>query len=153
MTVPKLSSRWSFSLIAVVGALVIGFSARFVLLPSGQPFRPLDPPVALAFALAAVAAWTWAGVFTWLYWRKLDEAAKEAQKFAWFFGGLLGLVVTAPVMVYLRLTGAPFLLAMTADLSWRDQPGVYVALGWISLALAELLGFLLVWAGWWWARR
>jgi hypothetical protein len=153
MTVPKLSSPLALTLIAVVGALAIGFSARFLLLPASQPLRPLDPPLALAFALAAVAAWTWAGVFTWLYWRKLDEAAKEAQKFAWFFGGLLGVAVTAPVIVYLRLTGAPFLTAMTADLAWHGQPGVYVALGWISLALAEVLGFLLVWAGWWWARR
>ena len=37
---------------------------------------------------AYAAAMAWAAWFLWRYWRRLDEAAKEALKFAWFVGSV-----------------------------------------------------------------
>jgi len=94
---------------------------------------------------AYAAAMAWALGFLWLYWRRLDEAAKEAQKFAWFVGSIAALVLTAPIMMFFRLGALP--------LPHGAPPGVHFALGWVMLALLQLLGFLIAWAGWWWAKR
>jgi hypothetical protein len=94
---------------------------------------------------AYVAAMAWALGFLWLYWRRLDEAAKEAQKFAWFVGSTAALVLTAPIMLFFRLGALPLPHGVT--------PGVYFGLGWALLAFSQLLGFLIAWAGWWWAKR
>lgn len=94
---------------------------------------------------AYAAAMAWAAWFLWRYWRRLDEAAKEAQKFAWFVGSIGALVVTGPIMLFFRLGALP--------LPHGVGPGVPFGLGWAMLALSQGVGFLIAWAGWWQAKR
>jgi hypothetical protein len=94
---------------------------------------------------AYAAAMAWAAWFLWLYWRRLDEAAKEAQKFAWFVGSIAALVLTAPLMMFFRLGALP--------LPHGLGPGVPFGLGYMLLALSQLIGFLIAWVGWWQAKR
>ena len=97
------------------------------------------------FAGAYAAAMAWALWFLWLYWRRLDEAAKEAQKFAWFVGSIGALILTAPLMLFFRLGALPLPHGVPA--------GVDFGLGYMLLALGQLVGFLIAWAAWWQAKR
>jgi hypothetical protein len=132
---------------AIFGAIAI-FAAGATL-----TFHFVKPHAqASAWALTGVYVVTivWAIIFTWLYWRRLDETAKEAQKFAWFYGALGGLFLTAPAIVLIRLDGGEFLTALAPA---RAEPGAFFALGWLALVLAQAVGFFIVWAGWWRAKR
>lgn len=90
--------------------------------------------VAVAFALSIV------------YWRNIDEAAREAHKFAWFWGASGGILVMLPVGA---LIGSERLVAVMGDRS----PGEWVFFGVSALLAAQLIGYGLVWAGWWLRQR
>jgi len=104
-----------------------------------------QPSTAWMLTGAYAAAMAWAAWFLWRYWRRLDEAAKEAQKFAWFVGSIGALIVTGPIMLFFRLGALP--------LPHGVGPGVPFGLGWAMLALSQGVGFLIAWAGWWQAKR
>jgi hypothetical protein len=137
----------AYATAATLGAVLVGSGAVWLVLR----FVHLGT-VASAWALSAVyvVVIAWAVTFVWLYWRRLDEAAKEAQKFAWFYGAVAAMFVTAPMILFVRLDGGAFLAVLAPS---HPTPGAYFALGWISLALAQAIGFLVVWAGWWRAKR
>lgn len=103
------------------------------------------PSTAWMLSAAYAAAMAWALGFIWLYWKRLDEAAKEAQKFAWFVGSIAATVLSAPLMLFFRLGALP--------LPHQVTPGVAFGLGWAMLGLAQGIGFLIAWAGWWWWAR
>jgi hypothetical protein len=94
---------------------------------------------------AYATAMAWAVWFLWRYWRRLDEAAKEAQKFAWFIGSISAAIVSAPLMLFFRLGALP--------LPHGVSPGVEFALGWMTLWVSQGAGFIIAWAGWWQAKR
>jgi hypothetical protein len=126
----------------VLGSLLIwGLSAITILSHAALA----QASTAWMLTAAYAAAMAWALGFLWLYWRRLDEAAREAQKFAWFAGSVTALVLTAPIMLFFRLGALP--------LPQSAPPGVDFALGWVFLALSQLLGFLIAWAGWWRAKK
>lgn len=83
---------------------------------------------------------------TVVYWRMIDEAAREAHKFAWFWGGQGGICV---VLVWALFGGAEMLTTQFADLK---------AAGWLVIGMAvlmagQVIGYGLVWAGWWLRQR
>ena len=131
---------------SAAGALAIIVGA-FVIAGRGDPQAPAR---SWMIAAAYVAALAWAAGFSTLYWRRLDEAAKEAQKFAWFFGSIGAIALSAPIIVLWRLDGAAFLARVVPH---PATPGALFAMGWVSLVLLQAAGFLLVWAGWWRVRR
>lgn len=122
----------------IAGLLVI-FGIMFGLLFARQ--QGLDLPVAvrgLTFLLVIPAIW-----LTLVYWGRIDEAAREAQKTAYFWGGSfgagLGLIAAS------LLQDAPNLPAMAST-----QPfffGACVAVG------VQLACFILAWAYWWMSKR
>ncbi len=80
------------------------------------------------------------------WWRGIDEAAREAHKWAWWWGGCSGMIV-----------GAVFLLtalsrpAETA-LSGLDASQVFAG-GMILVLLCQTIGYGIAWAVWWARRR
>jgi hypothetical protein len=98
--------------------------------------------------VALVLAWTAViGVMVMRYWRGIDEAAREAQKWAWFWGGVLGLGVSA---VALKLN--PFgLVDLVVPVGAGRQ--ALLAYGAGIVVVGQLIGFHLAWAYWWWSRR
>ena len=128
-------------------------------------------PVALVglFAGPIVAAggwWTWFAlfavalvcffVFTHLYIRRLDEAAWEAQKFAWLWGGVAGIVLGFAALAIpspLRtLIGEALMAAVEAD-SAAASYAVSFHLGALYILAAQVVGFFVVWIGWWVRKR
>jgi len=138
---------WGYGGAATVGALAIIVGA-FALFGVNSVHHP---STAWRLTAAYGAAIVWAVVFLALYWRRLDEAAKEAQKFAWFYGSLGATLLSAPVVVQVRLTGAEWLTGVLPHA--MTSPGAMFTLGWMALFVAQGAGFCLVWAGWWWAKR
>jgi hypothetical protein len=81
-----------------------------------------------------------------IYWRNIDEAAREAHKFAWLWGGSVAMLV---VLALAYLVGDARLVAWMGERS----PSGWVLFGVLSLTTAQLIGYGLVWAGWWLRQR
>lgn len=101
-----------------------------------QPWRSL-----VGFPLAVAVAWV-----SMVYWRNLDEAAREAHKFAWWWGGCGGLLLVLPILSLLPLTALE-------DLFGAHSPHGWVAGGVLGVLLLQTTGYLVAWAGWWLVRR
>lgn len=83
---------------------------------------------------------------TWSWWNALDEVAREAHKFAWYWGGSIGMAVAGVVLILVdsQQMAPPHIV-----------PGEHgdFALGAMTVMLAQIVGYLIAWAGWWWSRR
>lgn len=134
--------------VAVVGAVVIWFAAAAIILAA---FRDDVHAAAPWLALAKLASLAWAAVVGWrITWRRLDEMEKEARKLSWLIGSTAAILLTAPIMMLWLLNGG----AVLADhMGRRGTPGVYFALGWVGLVIAQLLCSLVARAGWWVSKR
>ena len=90
----------------------------------------------------------WLGV-AWM--QRIDEAAREAHKAAWFWGGSGGMAVGG---IFLILASSPSAERLTLP-SWfagRTDPAAYAATGAVAILALMLIGYGLVW-GWWWLKR
>jgi hypothetical protein len=98
-------------------------------------------PASLAVVILLLIPTMWLGC---LYWRRIDEAAREAQKAAWFWGGSLGMGAgLIGVGLFARLGLA------AAD----TKPAMALVYGAMAVVLAQLTGFVVAWALWWAAKR
>ena len=86
------------------------------------------------------------GVSFW-WWSRLDEAAREAHKWAWYWGGSSGMLVGLVLM--LVLTTRPADIAIPAS----QTPADLVGAGMIIILSFQLVGYGLAWAWWWLGRR
>ena len=96
--------------------------------------------------LVALAVWLSA-----MYWRRIDEAAREAHKWAWFWGGNIALV---PLLLGF------FVLMERPDLGaplwpgFEATPAGYVATGGTLVIFALITSYGLAWLYWWlWKSR
>jgi hypothetical protein len=96
------------------------------------------------FAVAIVAAFG----STAVWWRGIDEAAREAHKSAWYWGGCAGLAVGFAVIVALPILHAepPLLLNL------KSSPSGYFFSGALGVVFTQIAGYAAAWA-FWWARR
>jgi hypothetical protein len=134
--------------VAVVGAVAIWFGAAAIILAI---FGRDVPAAAPWLALAKFMSLAWAAVVGWkITWQRLDEMEKEARKLSWYIGSTTAILLTAPIMMLWLLNGGAFLAHLMAR---RGTPGVYFALGWVGLVLAQLLCSSAARAGWWWSKR
>lgn len=82
------------------------------------------------------------------WWRGIDEAAREAHKWAWWWGGCSGMAVGAAVLLTLTLRD---------DGSTVESVGVsapdLVAGGMFAILLFQIAGYAIAWAGWWLKHR
>lgn len=103
----------------------------------------LPLPLVFVGSLVGVVALFWVSV---IYWRNIDEAAREAHKFAWFWGGTGGMLAILPVATLVSTERLVSVLGQRGPAEW-------VIFGFASLLLAQLAGYGLVWAGWWLRQR
>ena len=134
--------------VAVVGAVVIWFGAAAIILAVyGHDLQAAAPWL----ALAKFASLAWAAAIGWMItWPRLDEMERETRKVSWFIGSTAAILLTAPIMMLWLENGGAVLAQLVGR---RGTPGVYFALGWVGLVLAQLLGSLIARAGWWARNR
>jgi hypothetical protein len=99
----------------------------------------VNAPLLLIAMGAAMALCVW-------WWRGIDEAAREAHKWAWWWGGTGGMAVGAALVLSLQLGGAPI---NTTDMSAGDL----IAAGMMSILLFQVVGYSIAWAAWWLRHR
>lgn len=134
----------TFVLMMVGIALVGGIAGGAAAVLGDQP-GPLG--MAVTAALMAVAMAVSLGVCIW-WWRGIDEAAREAHKWAWWWGGSAGMALGAILMLTLSLRDED-VFRMEADASAADL----VAGGMFAVLLFQLAGYTIAWAAWWLRHR
>ena len=94
------------------------------------------------------------GLLAWItvmYWRRLDEAAREAHKWAWFWGGNVALVPL--VAGFAVLTANPG-MAVPVLVGSQATPAAYLASGGMIVVLTLVAGYTMAWLYWWlWKSR
>ena len=131
------SLRRSLPMIVMLGAgAALGVGVKFAM--------PLGPVATIVSTAAILAIVTPVSI---LCWRQLDEVAREAHKTAWFWGGSTGMLLGFLALIWARRFAPDLLLLHGA------RPGDLVEFGLLGVVLAQLAGYLVVWAGWWLARR
>lgn len=128
------------SVMGILAAFGVLFAAVFAIRFGGYHL-PAGARLGIALAVTVPAVW-----FTLAYWRSLDEAAREAQKWAWFWGGSGGLAVGLLAISFQSHVIAGFLPP-------DPSPERLMVAGASTVALAQLVAFFLAWAIWWWRRR
>jgi hypothetical protein len=123
--------------------LLIGAIGGTVFAASDDLGFKVPPAVAASGALIAMAVVSVASV---IYWRNLDEAAREAHKFAWFWGGSASLVLVIPILPLLNT-------AQLVAAFGPHPPSDWVIGGVLSLLGLQVVGYSLIWVGWWLVRR
>ena len=101
------------------------------------------------FAAVTMLISLWVG-FKWM--SSIDEAAQEAHKWAWYWGGSGGMAVGGVLVIMASLPQAAA-IEIPAWYSDRVDPAAYAASGAFAMLILMLIGYGLAWAWWWWARR
>lgn len=108
----------------------------------------LDPPPSLRWGVFAVSL-VFAVWLTLIYWRRIDEAAREAQKSAWFWGSGCGALVGFAGVMSLVSQDPTMGGWLPPDASAADL----VQVGATAVLTCQVIGFFIAWAIWWWRMR
>ena len=137
--------RWIVALFALsfgLGAVLAVFSAMS---------REAGPVLIAAMVLVVVGLSALAVWLTTKYWSRIDEAAREAHKWAWFWGGNIAIVPA--VLGFVLLVERPDLGTPLLP-GFEPTPAHYVATGGLLVLLLLMAGYVIAWVGWWlWKGR
>jgi hypothetical protein len=89
------------------------------------------------------------GVF-WM--RSIDEAAREAHKWAWYWGGTAGMSLGGVLMILSSLPQASG-FTLPVVFGGRADPAGYAATGAFAMMMLMVIGYTIAWAIWWWRHR
>lgn len=81
------------------------------------------------------------------WWKKIDEASKEAHKIAWFFGGSIGIFISMLLAVLNILFDGAVLNGLAAGI--RGAQNYAFELGITTCLTFAGLGYMIYWAIWW----
>lgn len=101
------------------------------------------------FAAVTMLISLWVGL-KWM--TSIDEAAQEAHKWAWYWGGSGGMAVGGVLVIMASLPQAA-MIQIPAWYSDRADPAAYAATGAFGMLTLMLIGYGVAWAWWWLGRR
>jgi hypothetical protein len=131
---------------SVIGGGVIGYlSASNPEIAGGSAALWVIGAIAMALMIGSLAV----GV-VWM--RSIDEAAREAHKAAWYWGGSGGMAVGGVFAILATLPAAEN-WRIPSVFSGRTDAAAYVATGAFGLMTLMIIGYTIVWVWWWLARR
>lgn len=125
-------------LAAVLLGIVVGIGSALV---RGTGWESIGLVLLGLFAVVAGL-----GLGLW-WWRRVDEAAREAHKWAWWWGGCGGLA-TGAMGAAVTFRGAALDTALAGY-----SPTAAFAMGVFALLTLQFVGYTLAWAGWWLSKR
>jgi hypothetical protein len=113
-------------------------------------FGDMPGTVGTAVTAALVTAAMAVGftVCVW-WWRGIDEAAREAHKWAWWWGGSGGMGVGAVLLLTLMLRAEE----QPISAKFGSTPADIFVSGMMCILLFQMAGYTLAWAGWWLKHR
>lgn len=140
---PLVSFLMVMAVASCAGA-VIGGAAGYI----GNGSLPLTTHIlAAAVACAAAAVVMWACL---RWWRNLDEAAQEAHKWAWWWGGSAGMLAGVLAFVLLETFGGR---AGVTLLDGTAPVGEAMSQGAAAILMFQVVGYVIAWAAWWLRHR
>lgn len=126
--------------VGAIGAVVGGVAGAFGDTPGPAGLLITVASITLAMALAFAACVWW--------WRGIDEAAREAHKWAWWWGGSSGMAIGIILFTILTLRGEDMVPAEIGV----GAPDLLGAGAW-TILLFQLAGYSVAWAVWWLKHR
>ena len=87
------------------------------------------------------------------WWHGVDEAQREAWKWAWYWGSTFGLAAPIPVFVVLFADHGRWLAALVASLGAAGDIRVAFIAGILMILAPMMLGATIAWIVWWSRRR
>lgn len=138
----------------LIGAGILLVAAFFAGMAAGwlEARGAVDTNRAIVWVSGFIAVVSMAGsmVISVAWMRAIDEAAREAHKAAWFWGGCGGMAVGCAVLIMT-------VLPQSADwrfpaIAGRTDPVAYAATGAFAMLALMIAGYTVVWA-WWWLTR
>lgn len=138
---PLIRYLFVFGLMLLAGLIAGGLAAA---VGASNPLRLTLTVVGLSTTMAlAIAACAW-------WWQGLDEAAREAHKWAWWWGSTFSLAVGGVVLITLTMAMNP----AEMNEALRDTTAIdLVAGGAMGALLMQCGGYFIAWAVWWLRRR
>ena len=139
---------WLVAGLFILGAMVGALAAHI-----GTTGRVGAPGAMEMWLLGGFAGLAIVGSFviSVLWMRSIDEAAREAHKSAWFWGGSGGMAVGMVVLILATVPGAET-WSIPAWYAGRTDPAAYAATGAFGMLILMLIGYAIAWAWWWLAR-
>jgi hypothetical protein len=139
------------SLLGLVAILVLMFGAGIAVgYLSARGIVSASSATVTLMTVFAIVLMIGGMVVSVAWMRAIDEAAREAHKAAWFWGGCSGMAVGAVGIVLASLPQARTLQFVAWD--GRTDPAAYMAAGAFAMMMLMTLGYFVVWAWWWLAR-
>ena len=132
--------------LAMGATLVLGGLAGAASAFLGDQPGPVGTAVTAALVTAAMAAGFM--VCAW-WWRGIDEAAREAPKWAWWWGGSGGMSVGSVLLLTLMLRAEE----QPLPAGFGSNPADIFVSGMMCILLFQMAGYTLAWAGWWLKHR
>lgn len=138
--------------------LAVGLCALTVVGVSGAaaaPFWPATwgPAPSIGVVVLAVGLAVLLALHSLYWWRSLDEAAREAHKWAWWWGGNLGFVAGGAAVVIAALSGVKLAGIDLLPARVPHTEAALIALGVAAVFAAQAVGYGVAWCAWWIARR
>ena len=141
---------WSgLGLLVLIALVFIGGAAVGYFAAEGS----VDPDRGMVWVMGAFLTLLMVGSMAagvaWM--RSIDEAAQEAHKWAWYWGGSGGMAVGG-VLICLATLPQAASIQIPSWLDGRTDPAAYATTGAFGMMLLMLIGYIVAWA-WWWLRR
>lgn len=139
----------------VIALFIVGMlcGVSFAMLEEATGAGGMSPRAGLVAILVVAAILMIAAIWLGARWMKsIDEAAQEAHKWSWYWGGSVGL---AAGMVLILVGSLPMGAGLQVE-SWfdgRTDPAAYMAMGAVGIVGLMMIGYLVAWALWWFQRR
>lgn len=144
------TSGWSARDVAAIGCVIVLFLGAVawnaILARDGGLLQ--RHPLSLTGLIGA--ALMFVGVTSVIWWRNIDEAAREAHKWSWYWGGTVGLSGVMVLFILAYLSGGGFVRDIIAR---AGLTGHELELGMAAGIILPVLGYVVAWAAWWWRRR
>jgi hypothetical protein len=134
------STAFRYVATLLAGALVVMALMLAIKVMGHRPSGAFIAAVTLAYFAAMY-------VVVGRYWRGIDEAAREAQKSAWFWGGSIAAGLAALVLINNPFGVLDLIIPADADRASLLRHGAFI------MAFSQFAGFFVAWAWWWWRRR
>jgi hypothetical protein len=125
--------------VCVIFGLLVGGASGFINDMGGEiadPLRVILLAITVVFVLGVSLIW----------WRGADEAVREAHKWAWYWGGSVGII--GGMIVFALLSWDSRLIALPPL-----EPANAVMIGMALILGLQLIGYTVAWAWWWLSRR
>ncbi len=82
------------------------------------------------------------------YWKNIDEAAKEAHKFAWYWSSIGWISLAATFYTTMQYNAVPNSLVSLLETKFNSPTEIFMA-GIISSIIIQIIFYSIIWIGWW----